>query len=255
MRLHVGTSSKMNLTSTEAVSYLDALLPLVADIADRELFVLLPFTSIWVARDRLTGSNVRWGAQDVHPADMGAHTGDVSAPMLADLGCSYVEVGHHERRRDHGETDELVAAKVQAVQRWGMTAIVCVGEDRRLGLAAAVAAIDRQLHLVTASDPHRLIVAYEPAWAIGEGAEAAPAGWVGRVHTAIRGVLARSSQAAPTIPIIYGGSVSIASAPALLAEPGVDGLFVGRMALDPSVFAAIARTPVPRSRLRRDSTP
>ena len=87
---------------------------MLADLTDRDLFVLLPFTSLWVARDRLTGSNVRWGAQDVHPEDAGAHTGDVSAPMLADLGCTFVEVGHHERRRDYGETDELVAAKVAA---------------------------------------------------------------------------------------------------------------------------------------------
>jgi len=235
--LLIGTSSKMNLTSTGAGAYLDALRPLVADLADRELFVLLPFTSIWVARERLTGSNVRWGAQDVHPDDEGAHTGDVSAPMLADLGCAYVEVGHHERRRDHGETDELVAAKVAAIQRWQMTAVVCVGERERMPLAPAIDAIAGQLRRLASSDADRLVVAYEPAWAIGSGATAAPAKWVGRIHGAIRRMLPASGAA---IPIIYGGSVDLAEAPRLLAQPDVDGLFVGRRALDPVVFSAIA---------------
>jgi triosephosphate isomerase len=248
MPLLIGASSKMNLTSTQAATYLDALRPLLGDVADRTLFILLPFTSIWVARDRLTGSNVGWGAQDVHPADAGAHTGDISAPMLADLGCSWVEVGHHERRRDHGETDELVAAKVEAVQRSGMTAIVCVGEQGRLPIAGVVEVLERQLRRLSGSDPNRLVIAYEPAWAIGVGAEAAPPDWVGLVHGAIRARLTVSSPAASVVPIIYGGSVSPASAPAVLDQPEVDGLFVGRQALDPVVFAAIAHTPVRRSR-------
>jgi triosephosphate isomerase len=239
-RLLIGTSSKMNLTSTEAGAYLDTFRSLVDDVTDRELFVLLPFTSIWIARDRLTASNVRWGAQDVHPEEAGAHTGDVSAPMLADLGCTYVEVGHHERRRDHGETDELVAAKVAAVQAWGMSAIVCVGEDQPAPFEAAVEAIDRQLRLLTSCDPLRLVIAYEPAWAIGTGARAAAAGWVGRVHGAIRARLGAWAPEGQTVPIIYGGSVSAADAPALLDKADVDGLFVGRAALDPRVLATIA---------------
>jgi triosephosphate isomerase len=245
--LLIGTSSKMNLTSTQAGVYLDVLRPILEDIVDRHLFVLLPFTSIWVARDRLSGSNIRWGAQDVHPDDAGAHTGDVSAPMLADLGCTYVEVGHHERRRDHGETDELIAAKVAAVQRWGMTAIVCVGEERRAPLGQVVEALDRQLRLLAGCDPRRLVIAYEPAWAIGVGARAAAAGWVGRVHAAIRRALAASRSDGGAIPILYGGSVGVPGARALLEQPGVDGLFVGRQALDPGVFAAIAHTPIQRA--------
>ena len=241
MGILIGTSSKMNLTSTEAGSYLDTLCPLVADLRGRDLFVLLPFTSIWVARDRLATTNVAWGAQDVHPEDSGAHTGDVSAPMLADLGCSYVEVGHHERRRDHGETDELIAAKVAAVQRCGMTAIVCVGEQARLPFEEVREVLDGQLRLVAGSDAGRLVIAYEPSWAIGEGASPASAGWVGRVHAAIRHAMPQADSAGPRVPIIYGGSVDLEAAPELLAQPGVDGLFVGRQALDPRVFAAIAR--------------
>lgn len=248
MSLLIGTSSKMNLTSTEAAAYLDVLRPLIADVVDRATFVLLPFTSIWVARDRLAGSRIRWGAQDVHPEDAGAHTGDVSAPMLADLGCTYVEVGHHERRRDHGETDELVAAKVAAVQRWGMTAIVCVGEVEHGSIDEVAPELDRQLRLLRACDPNRLVVAYEPAWAIGVGAVPAAPKWVGQAHTAIRDLLAGSAaqgSSSRAVPVIYGGSVAPDGAGSLLAEPGVDGLFVGRAALDPRAFAAIVHTPVP----------
>lgn len=230
----------MNLTSTEAAGYLDTLLPLVGDLAERRLFVLFPFTSIWVARDRLAGTAIGWGAQDVHPDDSGAHTGDVSAPMLADLGCSYVMVGHHERRRDHGETDELIASKIAAIHRWGMTAILCVGEQERLPFDAVAEVVDRQLAAIRATEPDRSIVAYEPSWAIGTGASPATPDWVGRVHEAIRGSLETGHSGAAATPIIYGGSVSLEAAPALLAQPAVDGLFVGRQALDPVVFAAIA---------------
>jgi triosephosphate isomerase len=238
----VGMSSKMNLTSTEASIYLDDLRPLVSDLQDREVFVLLPFTSLWVARERLSGSAISWGAQDVHPDDRGAHTGDVSAPMLADLGCRLVEVGHHERRRDHGETDELVRAKVDAVQRWGMTALVCIGEDRHLSSADAVQVIERQLESFSTAVPDRLVIAYEPAWAIGVGARPASPAWIGRMHSAIRSGLRRSNPAGTRVPIIYGGSVGPRIAAAVLAQPSVDGLFVGRQALDPAVFAAIAHT-------------
>ena len=240
----VGTSSKMNLTSTEAATYLDALVPLVGDLPDRRLFVLLPFTSIWVARDRLAGSAIGWGAQDVHPEDAGAHTGDIAAPMLADLGCSYVEVGHHERRRDHGETDELVAAKVAAIQRWGMTAIVCVGEVERAPLDVVSETLQRQSERLVRADPNLLVIAYEPAWAIGVGAEAAPASWVGEVHATIRAIVTEAGSGWQIVPIIYGGSVSPATARELLRQPDVDGLFVGRQALDPRVFSQIAHTPV-----------
>ena len=97
----VGTSTKMNLTSSELSDYLDRLMLAVSEVAGVELFVLPPFTALWIARERLAGTGIAWGAQDVHPDDAGAHTGDVSAKMLADLGCRYVECGHSERRRDH----------------------------------------------------------------------------------------------------------------------------------------------------------
>jgi len=232
----IGTSLKMNLTSSEAAAYFDALRPLVAPLASCELFVLPPFTSIWVARDRLRDSNVAWGAQDVHPQDAGAHTGDVSASMLADLGCTFVEVGHSERRRDHGESDELVAQKVHQVLRHDMTPIMCVGD---LSPGSAEAAVDHVLRqaragmsLVPEKDRARVVIAYEPVWAIGEGAAAADPAHIGGVHRRLHELGAR---------VIYGGSVDPLTAGPILSQHHVDGLFVGRAALDPKRFAAIAQ--------------
>jgi triosephosphate isomerase len=232
----IGTSLKMNLTSSEAAAYFDALRPMVAPLAACELFVLPPFTSIWVARDRLRDSNVAWGAQDVHPQDSGAHTGDVSAPMLADLGCTFVEVGHSERRRDHGESDELVAHKVRQVLRHHMTPIMCVGEPRpdtpKVALDHVLEQARAGLRLVPEQDRGRIVIAYEPVWAIGEGAAAADPAHIGAIHRALHELGAR---------VIYGGSVDPLTAGPILSQHGVDGLFVGRAALDPKGFAAIAQ--------------
>lgn len=243
MRPLIGTSWKMNLTSTEADHWFRDLLPLVSRLDDRDLFVLPPFTSIWVARERLRDTPIAWGAQDVEAVDSGAHTGDVSAPMLADLGCRYVEVGHSERRRDHGETPELIGAKAAAALRWGMRPIICIGEPRRRELPETVGFLiddlNRCLSSIAGADLPRVVIAYEPWWAIGEGAVAAPPEEVGAVHRALATWLAEQRGGAG-VPILYGGSVDVADAARLLDEPGVGGLFVGRFALDPVNFARIA---------------
>ena len=249
MRPLIGTSWKMHFTATEAAAYLDALRPLVAGLTDRDLFVLPPFPAIFVARDRLAGSNVAWGAQDVHPDDWGAHTGDVSAPMLADLGCTYLEVGHSERRRYHGETPDLIAAKVGAVLRWGMTPILCVGEAERRGPEAALATVvpdlEHCLELVPAGSIAAVVIAYEPVWAIGEHATPAAPDEIRAVHQGLHAWLDRRGPTGAEVRVIYGGSVEESIAPLVLGQPGVDGVFVGRRALDPVAFAAIARVPVP----------
>jgi triosephosphate isomerase len=248
MRPLIGTSWKMNLTPTQAGVYLDVLRPLVAGITDRDLFVLPPFPAIFVARDRLAGSNVAWGGQDVHPDDWGAHTGDVSAPMLADLGCRYVEVGHSERRRDHGETPDLIAGKVGAILRWGMTPILCVGEAERRGSEAALRSVlpdlARCLEQVPARSIGSVVIAYEPVWAIGENAAAAAPEEVRAVHEGIHAWLGGGFAGGEAVRVIYGGSVDEANASLVLGQPGVDGLFVGRRALDPAAFATIARAPI-----------
>lgn len=240
----IGTSWKMNITASRAAAYCRTLKPLLADIPDRTLFVLPPFTAIAAAREILTGSNISWGAQEVHPDEEGAHTGDVSASMLADLGCTFVEVGHHERRRDHHEDDELIARKVDAIQRWGMTAILCIGKSTRLEREQAFAHVLGQLRFLDRFDQAHLVVAYEPAWAIGTGAEPASVDWVQWIHSVIGGRVAESARGGVTAPVIYGGSVDVASAGDLVSCPGVDGLFVGRAALDPDVFSAIAHAPL-----------
>ena len=238
----------MNLTAREAAGYLDRLVPLVDGIDDRDLFVMPAYPAIFAARDRLTGTNVGWGAQDVHPDDAGAHTGDVSAPMLADLGVRFVEVGHAERRRDHGETPELVAAKVAAVLRWGMSPVVCIGEARQSGpdeaLAVLIPDLDRTVGAVAAADLHRLVVAYEPVWAIGESGMPAKPDDVTVIHRAIHAWFDARSAEGAAVRVIYGGSVDAGVAGELLRRPGVDGLFVGRAALDPQAFAEIAGTPI-----------
>ena len=234
----------MNLTSTDASRYFRTLAPLVEGLDDRDIFVLPPFTSIWVARSELGDTRLAWGAQDVHEAEAGAHTGDISAPMLADLGCRFVEIGHSERRRAHGETDRRIGAKVRAALRWELTPIVCVGEPRRLSLRVSKALVTRQLVRSLGGLPpvdlDRVVVAYEPVWAIGVGAEAAPLDHLGAMHQSIQewltGAGARSAR------VIYGGSVDQANAAAIMGATAVDGLFVGRAALDPVVFAAIAAT-------------
>jgi triosephosphate isomerase len=235
LRPLIGTSLKMNLTSTEAATYFDAVRAMVAALSSCELFVLPPFTSIWVAREHLRGSNVAWGAQDVHAEEAGAHTGDVSARMLADLGCSFVEVGHSERRRDHGETDEMVARKVRQILDHDMTPIMCVGEPEPMESESALDHVLGQartgLGLVPEAHRHRAVIAYEPVWAIGEGAAAADPTHIGAVH---RGLHALGTR------VIYGGSVDQLTAGPILAQDGVDGLFVGRAALDPRAFAEIA---------------
>jgi triosephosphate isomerase (TIM) len=247
MRPLIGTSWKMNLTPSEATGWFAIARPLLEPLtAERDLFVLPPFPALTAARDALAGSAIGYGGQDVHPDDRGAHTGDVSAPMLVDLGCRYVEIGHSERRRDHGETDPIVAAKIRAALRWNLVPIACVGERTQGPTDRARAVVSGQLDGgfggLAPADLDRVVVAYEPVWAIGEGAAAADPDHVAELHLAIDDWL--HARGASTHRVIYGGSVDETNAADLLATPGVAGLFVGRAALDPIRFAAIAASPV-----------
>jgi triosephosphate isomerase (TIM) len=243
----IGTSWKMNLTSSQAEAWLRAFVPLVADVDDRDLFVLPSFPAIWVARRELAGTRIAWGAQDVHPDDRGAHTGDVSAEMLADLGCTFAEMGHSERRYAYGEGDALVADKIAAALRWGLTPVVCVGERELWPLPTAWGAVARHLKRsfrgLDAAALDRLVVAYEPHWAIGVGASAAPLDHIEGIHAEIHRWL--DARGARRTRVLYGGSIDGDNAARIVAVPGVDGLFVGRAALDPAVFARIAHVLVP----------
>lgn len=246
MRPMIGTSLKMNLTASETEVYLRALVSLVDDLHHCDLFVLPPFTSLWVARRELSGTSILWGGQDVHPDPAGAHTGDISAAMLVDLGCSYAEVGHSERRRDHGERDPQTARKVVSAIASGLQVVLCVGEERLTALPVARGVVCRHLSLIlgdlTPAQLSQVVVAYEPHWAIGVGATAAPPNYVSAIHSAIHSWLAR--RGSPDGRVIYGGSVDAENCAAILKQPGVDGLFIGRAALDPAVFSRIAHAAV-----------
>ena len=212
-------------------------------VPEAEIMVCPPATLLAQARYALTGSQIVLGAQDCHPLPSGAHTGDLSAEMLADAGASAVIVGHSERRKDHGETDAMVNAKARAAYRAGLTAIICVGEtepQRRDGVTLEI--VRRQLKgsLPPAARGTNTVIAYEPVWAIGSGLTPSPAD-VAELHGFIRGELGRLLGAAESshVRILYGGSVKPANASELLFIPDVDGALVGGASLTASDFYAI----------------
>lgn len=219
------------------------------DPAKAEVAVIPPFTDIrsvqtLVDGDRLT---IRYGAQDVSEHDGGAYTGEISAAMLAKLGCAYVVVGHSERREYHGETDAVVNTKAAKTLAAGMTPIVCVGEGldvRQAGehVPYTLAQIDGSLAGFTPEQVAGLVVAYEPVWAIGTGEVATPED-AQEVCQAIRGRVAEtfSPEAAESLRILYGGSVKAANIAAIMAKSDVDGALVGGASLQAEEFAAIAR--------------
>ncbi len=192
--------------------------------------------------EALEGSSVALGGQDCHPDDAGAHTGDISAKMLADLGCRYVIVGHSERRTDHGESSALVQAKAKAAQRAGLVPIVCVGEtwpEREAGRTDAIVAAQVQDSVPSGSSAAMLVVAYEPVWAIGSGRTPTPA-QVAEVHALIRRELAARCADPAGVRLLYGGSVKPSNARELLAVPNVDGALVGGASLKADDFLGIA---------------
>ena len=205
------------------------------------LVVCPPSLLIAKCVERATVSDIAVGGQDCHTEPSGAHTGDISAEMLAAVGAAYVIVGHSERRADHGETDALVAAKAGAAQRAGLTAIVCVGEteaERDAGEADAVVARQVEGSLPHALDPARLVVAYEPVWAIGTGRTPSDSD-IAAMHGHVRGLLDARFPGA-TVPVLYGGSVKPANASEILAVEHVDGALVGGASLKADDFLAIA---------------
>ncbi len=211
---------------------------------DCDILVCPPATLIAPVAQLVASSSLELGGQDCHPAVAGAHTGDISAAMLADLGCRYVIVGHSERRQDHGETDTLVRAKAEAAAGAGLAPIVCIGEtaeQRDAGKALAI--IEDQLagSLPGAPASPDLVVAYEPVWAIGTGRTPSPDD-IGEVHAHIRERLEHvfGPEASDTIRILYGGSLKPDNATAILAVPNVDGGLIGGASLKVDDFWSIA---------------
>lgn len=209
-----------------------------------DLLICPPFTLIEEFAAAAAGSKVMIGAQDCHPKPSGAHTGDISAEMLADSGAEAVIVGHSERRADHGESDDLVRAKTEAAFRAGLIAVVCVGEtlgEREGGQALSVVARQLKGSVPDGADAERLIIAYEPVWAIGTG-KTPTASDVAEIHGGIRRELSArfGEQAGQAFRILYGGSVKAENAKTLLQTPDVDGALVGGASLKASDFLGIA---------------
>jgi triosephosphate isomerase len=238
---------KMHGTLAEARALATALRDGLKRPRGVEVVVCPPFTALSTVAEILGGGPIRLGAQNCHWAAAGPHTGEIGPPMLVDIGCRYVLVGHSERRREMGETDEQVNRKVQAALQHGLTPVVCVGEtadERRQGLTFTT--VEGQLRAALAGlgvdDIARVLLAYEPVWAIGTGVNATP-GQAAEVHGYLRGLLSEltSKETAGTIRILYGGSVRADNADALAAEPEIDGVLVGGASLQAAGFIAIAR--------------
>lgn len=216
-------------------------------LRDREVVVAPPFTSLETAAQILAGSPIQLAAQNLHWEPSGAYTGEISAPMLKDLGCTYVLIGHSERRQHCGESDEQVAQKVAAAKNHGLTPIICVGETlEEREKDATLEVIARQVQGAVSSQDKTtvasLVVAYEPIWAIGTGRTATPA-QAQEVHAAIRGTLASLTdrQTAEAVRLLYGGSVKAENIDNLMAQTDIDGALVGGASLQADAFARIAR--------------
>ncbi len=214
-----------------------------------DVAVLPPFTALRSVQTLIDGDKLRiyYGAQDLSEHDSGAYTGDISGPMLAKLGCDYVLAGHSERRQYHAESDELVNAKVQAALRSELTPILCVGESlevRRAGeqVEFILSQLDGSLKGVPAAAVARMVVAYEPVWAIGTGEVATPED-AQEAAAAIRSRLSdvHDAETAGSVRILYGGSVKPGNIAPIMAKLDVDGALVGGASLDAGQFAQICR--------------
>ena len=236
----------MYKTLSDAVDTALALKPLVANANHCDVIIAPVFTALKTVCDRLEGSNIKVAAQDCSTEqEEGAHTGEVAAFMLRDVGCSHVIVGHSERRQLYGDSDATVNKKTQAGLAAGLVVIVCVGEtleQREAGMAQSVVSgqIIGGLSGLTASDLDRIIVAYEPVWAIGTGRTATPE-QAQEMHAFIRRVFAErhSSDAANALRILYGGSVKPDNIQGLMSQADIDGARVGGASLKADSFAQI----------------
>ena len=242
---------KMYKTPRESLAFLDAFLPLVEDHTRDEIAIFPTMSSLGYVLDRIEGTNVHAGAQTMHWMNEGPYTGQTSPTMLASIRCTHVLLGHSERRIYAHETDDMVNWKLKAAIGHDLTPMVCVGETldkRQTGLTEAVLRwqIACALNGVEPESCSKLIIAYEPVWAIGTGSTATPS-QVQEAHVIIRREVAErlGAERASQIRILYGGSVKPENAGKLMAQPDIDGALVGGGSLDPETFAKIVKYPQP----------
>jgi len=241
---------KMNLNHIEAIALVQKLAYTFRadDFAALDVAVIPPFTDIRSVQTLVDGDKLflKYGAQDIAKADKGAFTGEISGPMLAKLGCTFVIVGHSELREYHGEDNQIVNLKTQAALRNNLIPIVCVGEGlevRKAGnhVAFTIEQLDAALQGVSANDVANLVIAYEPVWAIGTGEVATPADAqevCGAIRARIREV---HGSAADQTRVLYGGSMKAENVAALMLEADIDGGLVGGASLDPDEFVSVCR--------------
>lgn len=239
---------KMNKTRDEAVDLVGDLKEMLADVGDVEVVVCPPFTALDAVREALRGSNIELGAQNMHWEEEGAFTGEISPLMLRNLGCTYVILGHSERRTYFGETDETVNRKVKSAMANGLLPIICVGEtldERDAGKTEEVVVRQTKAALsgVKTNGAERIVIAYEPVWAIGTG-RTASADEANRVIHIIRQSVAEvfNERIAQEVRIQYGGSVKPQNIADFLGQPEIDGALVGGASLDAASFAAIVKS-------------
>ena len=237
---------KMNKTPAEAKELIAAIAPLVKD-AGCEVIACTPFVDLSAAQEAAQGTNIQIGAENCHWEKSGAYTGEISAEMLSSMGVNIVIIGHSERRQYFGETDVTVQKRVRAALDAGLTVILCVGEtleQREQGITSELVAMQTKIALggVTAEELKRIIIAYEPVWAIGTGTTAT-AEQANEVCHTIREVIAGlyGKDAADAFTIQYGGSMNAGNAAELLAQPDVDGGLLGGASLKPNDFATIVK--------------
>ncbi|HYF77236.1 MAG TPA: triose-phosphate isomerase [Symbiobacteriaceae bacterium] len=245
----IAANWKMHKTLSETAAFMKEFLPLVGDLDGVEMVVCPPFTLLGAAGWALADAKgkVGLGAQNMYKEVQGAFTGEVSGPMLKDVGCAYVILGHSERRAIFGESDELVGQKVTAAYTHGLIPILCVGETLQEREAGQTDAVNRRQLLagvagITPEQARSLIVAYEPVWAIGTGRNCNTTDAQATI-AAIRAVLAEKfgQEVADAVRIQYGGSVKPNNIAEYMAQPDIDGALVGGASMEPASFAAICK--------------
>lgn len=235
-RIVIAGNWKMHKTRAESLEFLQNFLPLLENTAeDREVILCAPFTDLGVMSKNLHGTRVRIASQNVHWEESGAFTGEVAPSMLTEVGVTYAVVGHSERRQYFGETDQTVNFRAQAAQKAGLTPILCVGESKEQRDAGKTeTVIKEQLKAdLVGVDLSKLVIAYEPIWAIGTG-DTCEAKEANRVIGMIRSELSNGD-----VPIQYGGSVKPGNIDEIMAQPEIDGALVGGASLDAEGFARI----------------
>src|ERR1700722_11336664 len=243
----IAANWKMHKTPDETSAFFREFLPLVAGHSRDEVVVCPPYTSAAAAIEAAQGSTIAIGVQNVHWKGDGAYTGEISAAMLLCLGVTHVIVGHSERRQYFGETDDTVNLRLKTALESGLTPICCVGEvleEREAGATDDVLRRQcvRAFHAISAKKAAKLVVAYEPVWAIGTGKTATPE-IAAEAHSVIRSEAGEvfGGEFAVNLRILYGGSVKPDNASSLMAQPEIDGALVGGASLDPKSFTAIVK--------------